>query len=439
MTRPPLLPLLRVSPLVLVLAQRLWQGGAGLVTVVIISQTMTLEEQGWYYSFLSFAALYTLFDLGLSLVLVQAAAHSSVTLSWLPGGRFAGEGSAKLAGLFASATKHYAWHALAFFVLVLPAGWWFFSLSDAQPFAWRLAWIGLVLVTALSLLPLPILALVEGSGDVATVAGVRLGQAVLGATATWIILIVGGGVWATLMMPLSALVVGICWVFFVRPGILAAVKQQDWRIDWRSEIWPHQWRLGLSWLSGYLLTQTQTLVIFATGNAAAAGQFGLSLTIGNMLGLVSQSFIARHVPAMAKAAALRDWPEMDYLFRRSAILFCIAYLGAALTMMVIVLLLNQTPHSTRILQPVSFACLLLALFASQVQAALATQLRSYRKEPLVWIGAAGATATALLSLPIAQLYGPNAVVVLILVVQLILVLPISIFLFVHYNRVWRLR
>ncbi|MGN7292443.1 hypothetical protein [Rhizobium sp. SAFR-030] len=432
-------PLSRVSPLVLILAQRIWQGGAGLVTILLISQTMTTDEQGWYYSFLSFAALYTLFDLGLSLVLVQAAAHASITLSWLPRGRMAGEGSEKLVGLFASATRHYMWLAWSFAVVVLPVGWWFFSMSGANPVAWKTAWIGLTLVTSLSLLPLPILALVEGSGEIATVAAVRLTQALLGSAATWIVLVAGGGLWATSMMPLSALVVSAFWVLSARPGIAEAVMQRHQRIDWRTEIWPHQWRLGLSWLAGYLLTQTQTLVIFATGDATAAGQMGLSLTIANMLGLISQSFLARHVPAMAKAAARCDWTEMDRLFRRSFALFCITFLAPALVIMAIVLFLGQTPYSVRILPPLVLSGLLVALFAGQIQGALAMQLRSYRKEPLVWIGIVGAAATAIVTLPVARLYGPAGVVSTMLAIQFLFVLPCSIYLFVHYNRVWRRR
>ncbi len=48
------------SALPLILAQRLWQGGAGLITVVIITLTLTHEQQGWYYTFIGVAALYSI-------------------------------------------------------------------------------------------------------------------------------------------------------------------------------------------------------------------------------------------------------------------------------------------------------------------------------------------------------------------------------------------
>jgi O-antigen/teichoic acid export membrane protein len=165
---------------------------------------------------------------------------------------------------------------------------------------------------------------------------------------------------------------------------------------------------------------------------------GLSLTIGNMLGLISQSFFVRNVPAMAKAAARKDWTEMDHLFRRSFWLFCIVYLISAMLLMAFALLFGQSPFAARILPAGTFAGLLVALFAGQLQAALAMQLRSFRREPLVWISIAGAAVTATLSLIVAQPYGASAVVVVMVAVQLILVLPLSIFVFVRCNRLWRL-
>ena len=49
------------SALSTIVLQRLWQGLAGLVTVAVIAATLSQEQQGWYYTFLSVAALYSAF------------------------------------------------------------------------------------------------------------------------------------------------------------------------------------------------------------------------------------------------------------------------------------------------------------------------------------------------------------------------------------------
>ncbi len=423
------------ADLLLIFGQRLWQGAAGLVTIVIVTHVLSLEAQGWYYSFLSFAALYTLFDLGLSLVLVQTAAHSSVSLRWTADGHY--ENAGRLSALIAFGARYYAMLALAFLLFVLPAGWLFFAAFAAQFPGWQSAWVALSLAVALSLLVIPLLSVVEGSGEVAAVAGVRLTQAVIGSLATWSVLLSGGGLWATVMTPLAALACGAIWIFSRRPGVVSALRVNPRLIDWKTEIWPLQWRLGLSWLSGYLLTQIHTLVLFSTQGAAAAGQMGLSMTIGNMIGLLAQSFIARHVPATAKAVARRDWSELDGLFRGDFALSCALFVTAAVAAIGLAAILSSTAYGTRVLPIVPFSGLLLALFLGHVHGALAAQLRSYRQEPLLWVAVAGAAATLLLELPAARMAGAEGIVAVMLAVQLMIVLPLSLLLFRRCNRAWR--
>ena len=419
----------------LIFAQRIWQGGAGIVTILILTHMLSLEAQGRYYSFLSFAALYTLFDLGLSLVLVQAAAHSSASLRWTADGH--NEVASRLSALIAFGTRYYALLALAFLLLVLPAGWLFFTEFSPQFPDWQPAWVALAVAVALSLLVIPILAVFEGSGEVAAVAGVRLTQSVIGSLATWAVLLAGGELWATVMTPLGTLACGAVWIVSRHPSVFSSLRANSQPIDWKTELLPLQWRIGLSWFSGYLLTQMHTLVLFSTQGAAAAGQIGLSMTIGNMIGLFAQSFIARHVPAMAKAVALRDWSEFDSLFRRDFALSCALFIASAIATIGLAAILSYTAYGTRVLPVVPFSGLLLALFLGHVHGALATQLRSYRQEPLIWVAAAGALTTLLLVLPAARAAGAEGIVAVMLVVQVIIVLPLSLLLFRRRNRAWR--
>jgi O-antigen/teichoic acid export membrane protein len=398
---------------------------------------MSGQTQGWYYSFLSFAALSTLFDLGLSLALVQTAAHLAVSSRWTSAGRLVGEGGQQVRALVAFACRHYVRLAFGFAVLVIPAGLIFFNSSTGQPAGWRAQWVGLGGVTALSLLPLPFLAILEGCGEVAQVAAVRLVQAIVGSLATWSILLVGAGLWATLAVPLASFGIGLLAVAVFWPDLLGSLRHKVHVFDWQKEVWPLQWRLGLSWLSGYLLTQIQTLILFSTTDAVAAGQMGLSLTIGNMLALIAQSVIARHVPAMAQAVAQRDWATLDRLFRRDFLVFCGLFVSGAACCVVFVTVFLPAYYASRVLPPALFIGLLFSLFLGQVQAALAAQLRSYRREPLVWGSMLGAVLTVAFAWPAVQMMGVTGAVGVMLGVQVFLILPYSVFVFWRNNRVWR--
>lgn len=429
------------TDVIAVFAQRSWQAASGLLTIIFITHFLSPTLQGWYYSFISIAALYTLFDLGLSVVLVQIAAHLFVGLHWLPNGEPAGEGSLAFKGLMGKAARRYLLLALFFVILAIPGGMLFFGQQPglkSQEITWLVPWVSLSLVTAVSILFLPFLSLVEGSGRVQEVYTVRLIQGVSGSLACWIILVQGGALWAASMPPAMGVFVAVLWLVLRRPALLAAaVKHADTYGNWGRDVWPLQWRVGLSWLSGYLLTQIYTPVLFHYQGAIVAGQMGLTLTVANMLGLLAQSWIARHVPAMAQAAAKREWLVLDQLFQRDLLVSSAAYLLGAVLLSGVHQLLNYTVYGGRILPFWPFAGLLAVVFVNHVVSALAAQLRSYKREPLVWIAVAGALLTAPAAFIFASKYSAQGVVAVILGVQIIITLPLSLWLWRRCNKVWR--
>ena len=63
----------------LIFFQRIIQSTSGLVFLLLISFFVSIENQAWYYVFLSLASFYTLFDLGLSNILVHFYASKKLS------------------------------------------------------------------------------------------------------------------------------------------------------------------------------------------------------------------------------------------------------------------------------------------------------------------------------------------------------------------------
>ena len=116
-----------------IFAQRLWQALSGLVTILLLTHFLTPIQQGWYYSFLSLAALYTLFDLGLSIVLVQFSAHLFINMKWLGKGRVLGESKEQFLSLVGQSLR-LCFSGWLFVFLMIPAGLIFFGEKDSE--AW---------------------------------------------------------------------------------------------------------------------------------------------------------------------------------------------------------------------------------------------------------------------------------------------------------------
>lgn len=91
----------------MVALQRAWQAFAGLVTAVFVVHLLTPEAQGWYCSLLNAASIFTLFDLGLSLILVQRSAALHIGLALSAVGEPLGDNAFKFRGLAAFSFRWY--------------------------------------------------------------------------------------------------------------------------------------------------------------------------------------------------------------------------------------------------------------------------------------------------------------------------------------------
>ncbi|WP_047549171.1 hypothetical protein [Methylotenera sp. G11] len=430
------------SGLSLIVAQRLWQGFAGLLTVLVISFTLTQEQQGWYYTFLSLAALYSVFEMGLAAALIQVTAHMFVNMHWLPQGRVAGDAAAVFSSFFSRSVKVYAVFALLFLLVAFTVGFNVFSHKTSQAVSaetWGLPWVFLVMMTALNMLTLPFLAVVEGSGEIAEVYKVRLLQGVTGAIACWAVLYLGGWLWAAMMMPLCGIMVTVLWILKKRSGLLRGLagKNTGAGFNWTHEILPLQWRIGLNWISVFLMSQLATPILFYYQNPVVAGQMGLSLTIAHMLGIVAQSWIARRVPALSQAVAKKEWGLLDRLFKKDLRHSLLVFFAGACVVMAMHSLVEKTEYFARVLPFWPFAGLLAFVFFYHINGAFSSQLRSFKKEPLAWVSLAGALLILPGSVYAAKLYAASGVVMVMLSVQALFVFPLSFFLWRQFNRNWR--
>jgi len=426
--------------LALVLSLRLWQAGAGLITTLLAVHFLTPVVQGWYYSFISVAALYTLFDLGLSTVLVQVSAHAFAGLHWIENYRVDGPNQSYFEALLGRSARWYAIVALLFAGLLLPSGILFFGTNDTSGLHWVAPWLLLCSLTAAGLLVMPFMAILEGSGQIPQVYAVRLTQAVCGSIGCWWMFMSGAGLWATAMVPAMSLIVPLAWLLRYRRGLFVMAWHHFGRqFDWRREVWPLQWRLALNWLCGYLLTQINIPVLFHLDGPIAAGQLGLSLAIVNTLGLVAQAWIIRRVPRMARAVAVRDWKLLDQLFMRDFAISSAVFVAGAITVLVLdKVLLTETSYGHRLLPFWQLFGLLTFALCNHIIGALAAHLRSFRREPFMAL----ITASTILAVPAILLatkyYSSAGMVAVLVVTNLAINLPFAILIWYRCNRIWRI-
>lgn len=425
----------------LILFQRAWQSLAGLVTLVAVTYFLNLEQQGWYYTFVSVAALYSVFEMGLASAVLQVSAHMFTQLHWGRNGEVVGKYQSEFNALVSKSFQIYLKLAIVFTLLAVPFGLFIFNARDGglEIGSWRLAWILVIFATAANMVFLPFLAIIEGSGQIQEAYFIRLLQGIFGAAGCWVALIVGGFLWAVAIVPLMGIFIGILWLYMYRPllFIQALSVNIDNQFNWKQQIWSMQWRVGISWISIYFMSQLATPILFFFQDAIVAGQMGLTLSIAHMIGIFSQSWMARHIPEMGMSVARKDLVTLNRLFYVDLrhIIF-IYFLGASIVLSFYEFASN-TPYIDRLLPFWQFFGLLIFVFLFQMNAALSAYLRAFRAEPLMLLNALGAVLIIGGSIFGAIHYSSAGVVCAMAMIEGLLISPLAILIWNNCRKKWR--
>lgn len=424
------------------LATRSWQALAGVITVFIVAKNLSPVVQGFYYTLASLAALQVFFELGLGFVITQFASHE---FAHQHGDREATHQVAKdrLTLLFRGALRWYIPAALLMIVGVIPAGLFFFSHSpESASTEWELPWILLVASTGFNLVLSPFFSFVEGSGRVAEAYRARLAQGALSALSAWIALSLGAELYALPIIALVNFVTGLAWLLIWEKPFFNTINQRSKQIQssenllsWWREIWPMQWRVAVSWMCGFLLTQLFTPLLFHYHGAEVAGRMGMTLTVISLIGASAQTWITVKLPLFGQLIARLEWQSLDRLFGRVVAVSTMALSVAGFSFLLIVAF-SPFQVSARLIPPVQIFFLVLAAILNHLIVAMALYLRAHRREPFFLLSIIGAVLTATASLLLVPIYSSSGVVGSIFVINAVYGLPSAYLVWRRLKRSW---
>lgn len=412
------------------------------ITLLLITHFLTPVEQGYYYTFASILSLQIIFELGFGSVLIQFVSHEMVgikiTKDAISGNKV---NLARLYYMISLAIKWYFFVSIGILLVVSPLGYVFFSTStmDSLPtLTWLLPWLFLVLSASLSLLVTPMLSIAEGCGFVAQVAKMRLLQTLTAAFFAWLLLLSGFGLYASAATALGTFVVGALWIhrnFYhvIKAAIQCSDKSQKGNL-WKDEILPMQWRIALSWLSGYFIFNLFNPVAFRFFGAKFAGQLGLSLSVITLMTGISLSWFMTKVPTFGRLIADNRRTELEHLyqktFKHSLLFLCLV--GATATTVLYFLNYQEFQLAQRFINPSVFIFLVLTGVGNHIIACQATYVRSHKVEK--YLGNAIATAVLMSGmLYLATQFTENYIVYFYFVAMWLFCFPHSVFIYSKFK------
>lgn len=386
------------------LAYRFWNIVAGGLSVLLLPWFLSPVEQGYFFTFGSLLALQVFFELGLNQIVVQLVSHEIVNLIRQPNGEWVGadEAKRKLAGLLAFLRKWFAIAASVFMLAAGSLGWFFFSgKTNESTIGWIGPWLVVVLATSINLWLSPLLAVHEGLGRVGNVARLRLCQSALGFVFLWGSLLAGGGLWSVVMVPAASALLTWIWigvkVQHVPNEPAKSCGNVLSKLNWVRDVFPLQWRMALSWVSGYFIFNLFTPLTFSTWGPDEAGKLGLSLTIFSSITTLGMSWVNARYASMGALVASDQRSKLNGLFKTliwRAVLFNLLISGVFIA---VVMFLSWTGADmvNRVSSVEILAMLGGVAVSNTIVFSLATYMRAHREEPMLLLSLVVATLTGL--------------------------------------------
>ncbi|WP_347254301.1 hypothetical protein [Leminorella grimontii] len=370
---------------------RIWSTVSGGLLVLMIPVFLSSAEQGYYFTFSSIIAMQVFFELGFNFVITQMISHEMVKVSLVNNKLVGNENSInRIYSLIRMLLKWYSVVSILFFIVVFFVGVHFFSVKGSLLRGdWIIAWTLITLFSAINLFVSPFFSVLEGIGLVGRVAQVRLFQSILGYSLLACLFLFHYKLNALPAISGSAALIGLGFLFHhYYPILFGPIKKiiHDEKISWRREIFPFQWRMALSWLSGYLIFQLFNPLIFANQGAIEAGRVGLSLAIFSTILTLSISWVNAKVPALSKLISAKNKKEINTLFANLLIKSTAANVFFSTSFIIMVCILKYYEFSL-IERLVSIDILIMMAIITLVNHIIyccATYMRAHKEEPMLF-------------------------------------------------------
>lgn len=371
---------------------QVWKLFSGPLLLVLVPVYLSPETQGYWFTFVSLAALVVFADMGFSAILLQFSAHEYAHLSFNSNKTLQGSEDhlIRIASLFRFSIKWSLLMAIVVFPIVLLIG--FLTLNGKNDEVdWEIAWFIYGFSSIFVFLNSVVLSFIEGCESVGDVHKIRFRISLISIMVTVVLLSLGSGLYALAFGLMVGAFSGVGQILYKYRNLIIqlANMSRDRGHSWFKEIMSLLWRYAISWVSGYFIFSIFTPIAFHYYGAIEAGQIGLTFAIFTSIFAISNIWMTMVVPKVNIFIAKKDFTSLNYLFNRHLSMAVSTYfLGVCFLLFVLWLLETHEilfNFSSRLVSFQSLIIISIAWFFQVIVNGLAIYMRAFKKEPLVWI------------------------------------------------------
>lgn len=378
-------------------AARIFQTFSGVISIFFIATFLSGEEQGFYYTFGSILAVQVFFELGFTGIMTQYVAHEAVHLNLNKSFRYEGESKYKsrLAYLVRFCIKWYIVVAALFFLIVTLVGLFYFFKFDKTNGAidWKAPWLLLTVSTAIKLFQSPFTAIYKGVGKVKEMNEISFYQQLIIPISQWVLFASGAKLYVVGISSMLGVLIWCAYIWkkklwLLLSGLLKEIITE--KVSYMKEIFPFQWKIALSWISGYFIFQLFNPVLFATEGPVVAGQMGMTLQVLTAIQAFAMSWENTKIPLYSGLIEMKQYYDLDRIFNKTLKQMMGVCTFLLLSMFVVVIVLKQTGLviggsvlGERFLDYLPMVLMMVTVIVNQMVGAWADYLRCHKQEPFL--------------------------------------------------------
>jgi O-antigen/teichoic acid export membrane protein len=388
------------------------------VSLILVVKYLTGVEQGFYYTFGSIVAIQIFFELGLNGIITQYVAHEMAHLQWQGNHMVEGESKyiSRLSSLLHFSLKWYLFFASILIISLIAVGFFYFNRYNTanNTVSWGVPWIFLAVSTGINLIVSPVIAFLQGLGKVKEIAKTQLILQIFKLAIMWVGLIAGAKLYVLGLASFMGVLIYTLVIVLKYRQLLANIWQIKIveRVHYRKEIFPYQWKIAMSWISGYFIFQLFNPVLFATEGAVVAGQMGMTLAALGGISSITIAWITTKVPTFSGLIAQKNFNELDTLFNNTLLQSFILNIILLLGMFAVIfgiryfnISMSGKHLGDRFLPYLPMALMMLSIVANNIITSWATYLRCHKKEPMMVLSIAMGIACTLSTVLLGKCFG----------------------------------
>lgn len=366
---------------------QLWRLLSGPLLLILIPIYLSAEAQGYWYTFISLAALAIFADMGFSTILLQFSAHEFAHLKFDENKIFYGSQKhlEKLATLLRFAIKWSSTLGLIAFPIILVTG--FIILNQKQTeIDWILPWIIYGFASIFVFVNSMLLSFIEGCNSVGEVQKIRFLISVATVLSTICLLFFGTELYALSISLCIGALTGTIIILYRYINMLKQLFKLSSRVfyNWSKEIFPLIGKYSISWASGYFIFSIFTPIAFHYFGTIEAGKVGLSMAVCTAVFGIANIWMTIIIPKINMLVSQKKYEILDPIFKKHLILSIVTYiLGIIVLFITITVFKEYVPFGERLVSPFSLMIISIGWLLQIIVNSLALYMRAHKEEPLV--------------------------------------------------------